>query len=257
MKFRIIYEDSQVLVVDKPAGLVVNRALTNRQETLQDQLSEYFNLGRDLGIGGRAGIVHRLDRETSGVLVVAKTPEAFVNLQRQFKERRARKEYVALVHGKVSPNKGSIVGTLGRIGKFGKFGIVVGGREARTDFELKKYLQFKRGFFEQFLEQGKFGKSRVNYLKRQAQEYTLLNLYPLTGRTHQVRVHLKSISHPVVSDLLYTPGKLLKFDKVWCRRLFLHALSLEFNHPTSQRRLKLISDLPKDLKDAIVYLEEV
>ncbi|KKR61076.1 MAG: Pseudouridine synthase [Candidatus Curtissbacteria bacterium GW2011_GWA2_40_31] len=99
MLFKVIFEDEQILVVDKPAGLVVNRSETNRQETLQDQLVDYFKLGHDLGIGDRAGIVHRLDRETSGVLVVAKTQKAFDFLQKQFKDRKIKKEYVALVHG--------------------------------------------------------------------------------------------------------------------------------------------------------------
>src|SRR3989339_914272 len=99
MLFKVIFEDEQILVVDKPAGLVVNRSQTNEGETLQDQLCEYFQLGDDLGIGDRAGIVHRLDRETSGVLVVAKTQRAFEILQSQFKDRSVKKEYTTLVHG--------------------------------------------------------------------------------------------------------------------------------------------------------------
>src|SRR3989338_270989 len=141
MLFKVIFEDEQILVVDKPAGLVVNRSETNRQETLQDQLVDYFKLGHDLGIGDRAGIVHRLDRETSGVLVVAKTQKAFDFLQKQFKDRKIKKEYVALVHGFVKEKTGSVVGDIGRIGRFGKFGVVDEGRESRTDYEVQEYYQ--------------------------------------------------------------------------------------------------------------------
>src|SRR3990170_6415133 len=101
MKLEIVFEDSEILVVDKPAGLVVNRSETVKEETLQDLLSEYFNLGSSLGIGDRAGIVHRLDRETSGLLIVAKTKIAFENLQDQFRERKVEKEYVCLAHGQI------------------------------------------------------------------------------------------------------------------------------------------------------------
>src|SRR3989304_4955360 len=231
MRFKIIFEDEQILVVDKPAGLVVNRSQTNKGETLQDQLSDYFKLGHDLGIGDRAGIVHRLDRETSGVLVVAKTQKSFDSLQKQFKERKVKKEYVALVHGLVKGRIGSIAGDVGRIGRFGKFGVVDEGRESRTDYEVQKYYQhhllWVRPLLGVELLQA-LTKSRVRYLQNHAKDYTLLRLFPKTGRTHQVRVHLKSIGHPVVSRTLYAPAKLLKFDKLWCPRLFLHAQKIEF-----------------------------
>src|SRR3989344_965169 len=101
MKLEIVFEDSEILIVDKLAGLVVNRSQTAKEETLQDQLSVYFNLGNDLGVGDRAGIVHRLDRETSGLLIVAKTKIAFETLQDQFRERKVEKEYVCLAHGEI------------------------------------------------------------------------------------------------------------------------------------------------------------
>ena len=116
-KLKIIFEDKRILVIDKLAGLVVNRSATVGEATLQDQLSEYFKLGNNLGIGDRAGIVHRLDRETSGVLVVAKTQRAFEILQSQFKDRSVKKEYTTLVHGHVGKESGSIAGAIGRIGK--------------------------------------------------------------------------------------------------------------------------------------------
>src|SRR3990167_2002143 len=112
MKFKTIFEDERILVVDKPAGLVVNRSKTLNEETLQDQLADYFHLGKNLGIGDRAGIVHRLDRETSGILLIAKTQMAFDILQAQFRQRSIKKEYTALVHGRVSDQSGSIIGDI-------------------------------------------------------------------------------------------------------------------------------------------------
>ena len=296
MKLQIIFEDSEILVLNKPAGLVVNRSQTIKEETLQDLLSEYFNLGPSLGIGDRAGIVHRLDRETSGLLLVAKTQKAFENLQDQFKERKVEKEYVCLAHGQANQDLGVIEGDVGRIGKFGKFGIVRKGKESRTDFKVVENYQFKEAKFNQLLyfssdssadgesrslstssslsnlgvedlnsrQKGSrqssndnyfLSKSRINYLKKHATKYTLVALFPKTGRTHQIRVHIKSIGHPAVSDLIYTPKKLLKFDLLWCPRLFLHASSLRFIHPKTKKPVSFKSDLPNDLKGAILNLE--
>jgi len=284
MKPKIIFEDDQILVVDKPAGLIVNRSDTCGEETLQDQLSKYFNLGKNLGIGDRAGIVHRLDRETSGLLLVAKTQEAFENLQRQFKDRKVAKEYIALVHGAMKNESGTIDADIGRIGKFGKFGAVDQGRASRTDFKVVSRYQLRESCFNVLISVGRTSidsvrfsdisgsplklclrrmadihqniltRPRINYLRHHAEDYTLLHLFPRTGRTHQVRVHLKSIGHPVVSDLIYTPQKLLKFDLSWCPRLFLHAQSLEFINPVSGKGLKLTCDLPKDLQEALGFL---
>ena len=253
MKLEIVFEDREVLVLNKPAGLVVNRSQTIKEETLQDQLSEYFNLGSSLGIGDRAGIVHRLDRETSGLLLVAKTPKAFENLQDQFRERKVEKEYVCLAHGQINQDSGVIEGDVGRIGKFGKFGIVEEGRESRTEYKVTKKYEFTKRLFDELLPKVQT-KSRINYLIKQAKKYTLLNLFPKTGRTHQIRVHIKSIGHPVVSDLIYTPKKLLKFDFLWCPRLFLHASKIKFKHPKSRKDIEFKSDLPGDLKDALAYL---
>jgi len=253
MKLEIIFEDSEILVVNKLVGMVVNRSQTIKEGTLQDSLSKYFILRSSLGIGERAGIVHRLDRETSGLLLVAKTQKAFENLQNQFRERKVEKEYVCLAHGEVNRDSGVIKGDIGRIGKFGKFGIVEGGRESRTEFKVVKKYEFKENKFDELLSDSQT-KSRINYVIKQAKKYTLLNLFPKTGRTHQIRVHIKSIGHPAVSDLIYTPKKLLKFDFLWCPRLFLHASKIKFSHPASKGIVEFISDLPAELKDALSYL---
>src|SRR3989344_2586017 len=121
---KIIFEDEEILVVNKKAQVVVNKSQTFQEETLQDELGEYFGLkDGDLGIGERAGIVHRLDRETSGLILVAKTQKTFENLQAQFKNREVEKEYTALVHGHLREQAGIIEAKIERIGKFGKFGI--------------------------------------------------------------------------------------------------------------------------------------
>lgn len=258
MKLVIVFEDREMLVVNKPAGLVVNRSQTIDEETLQDQIAKYLNLESSLGIENRAGIVHRLDRETSGLLVVAKTIEAFNFLQKQFKERKVKKEYLALVHGLVIQKEATIEAALGRIGKFGKFGVIsksdIGGRKARTDFKVSGYWRFKDKQFDRLIEKIKVTRSRVNYLKNHGENYSLLRLFPLTGRTHQVRVHLKSIGHPIVSDLLYAPSKLLKFDLLWCPRLYLHAAKIVFFHPSNLQKVEFSLDLPNDLKESLSFL---
>lgn len=270
---KVIFEDEWVMVVSKPSGMVVNRSDTNREGTLQDELSGYFKLGSSLGIGDRAGIVHRLDRETSGLLVVAKTQKAYENLQAQFKSREVTKEYLALVHGKVGQTEGSIEVRVARIGKFGRFGVVRGrpsytkvteGKEARTDYKVIDSYIFKTELFDKILnptspdqDDRKVTKSRINYLKQNAREYSFLSVFPKTGRTHQIRVHLKHIGHPVVSDLIYGPNKLIRFDLLWCSRLFLHASKLEFAHPKTGKSITFESGLPNDLKNAILNLKEV
>jgi len=254
MKIKIIFEDGEILVIDKPTGLVVNRAQTVREETLQDQLSDYFKLN-DLGIGDRAGIVHRLDRETSGLLIIAKGEKAYEFLQSQFRERLVKKEYLALCHGHLKEKSGSITSRLGRVGKFGKFGNVKEGRESQTNFEVKNLFSFNEEKLRGLLNGGEKTKARIRYLKQQANNYSLVILYPQTGRTHQIRVHIKSLGNPVVSDLIYTPKKLVRFDLSWCPRLFLHSSLIEFRHPKTKKAVSFSSPLPKDLKDAILNLK--
>jgi len=232
----IIYEDESILALAKPAGRIVNKAETTKNQiTLQDELEQYFKIKKsEEGIGGRAGIVHRLDKETSGILVVAKTEEAFFNLQSQFKQRETAKEYLSLVHGR-TPKEGTINEPVGRISAFGgKFGVVAGGREAQTDYRVRDYREGVGG-----------------------EVFSFLDLKPLTGRTHQIRVHLKHLGHPVVSDPLYLSPKRLKEDLKFCPRLFLHAFSLSFSHPTTGARMRFEAELSEDLKQVLDSLEIV
>lgn len=220
---KIIFEDKYLLVIDKPAGLVVNRAQTTKGSTLQDWLEVYLKLA-DSGIGERAGIVHRLDKDTSGILLVAKTETAFSQLQQQFKERVVLKKYLALVHGEVKPSSGTIRAAISR-SPFNrkKFGVFLGGREAETNYRVIKNI-------------GKF---------------SLLRLEPKTGRTHQLRVHLKHIGHPIVGDIIYAGQKTSRQDFRWCPRLFLHACSICFIHPQAREKITLTSPLPQELASAL------
>jgi len=251
MKFEdlIVYEDDSLLVVDKPSDLVVNRSETTGAETLQDLISAYLGLGNGLGVGDRAGIVHRLDRETSGLLIVAKTVDAFENLQAQFKNRKVLKEYVALVHGHFENAEGVIETPIGRVGSFGRFGIVAGGRESKTYYRVESKLHLGVEEFERLIEG--LNKNQVRYMQVQARDYSLLLLTPKTGRTHQIRVHLKSINKPIVSDKIYGPSRLLGFDQKWCARLFLHSKSVEFAHPQTGKTMFMESELPDDLNLAL------
>src|SRR3989344_3921175 len=285
---KIVFENNQLLVLDKPSGVVVNKSQTTDDKTLQDELFKYFKLkAGDLGIGGRAGIVHRLDRETSGLLVVAKTKASYQNLQNQFAVRQVDKEYLALVHGKVPDSRGSIEVKIGRIGKFGKFGVSkkrdIGGRETTTDYQVVKRYKFSEQKLQKFLyssseplaesrsidhwessrqslprvltrgsnNKSSFTKSRITYLKNHALDYTYIKVMPKTGRTHQIRVALTYIGHPVASALIYAPGNLSKFDKMWCPRLFLHSTGISFNDPKSGKKVSFKSPLPQDLRYAL------
>lgn len=234
MEPTVLYEDKDVLVIDKPSGMVVNRAESVKGKTVEEWAEEKGITGTtsSTGITGtdfekRNGIVHRLDKETSGVLIIAKTEEAFIELQRQFKEREVGKTYVALVHGTVEPQEGAIMAPLGRLPwNRERFGVLVGGREAETRYRAIQHFT----------------------------SFSLLELYPKTGRTHQIRVHLKSINHPVVGDSLYAGRKTARADRVWCPRLFLHAEKIVFKHPKTSKRMEVGAPLPGELKEVLGQL---
>ena len=221
----IIFEDESILVLAKPSGWITNDAsTTTTQPVIQTWLREnlkYLLVGdRDR----RDGIVHRLDKETSGLLVVAKTITAFENLQSQFKERKVAKTYIALAHGEVIPKEGKIEASVGRLPwRRQRFGVLPGGREAVTNYKVLKTL------------------SKDN------EKFSLVELYPKTGRTHQIRIHLKFIGHPIVGDNFYAGRKTSRDDRLWCPRLFLHAAKISFFHPETGKELTFESELPKDL----------
>lgn len=229
MEPKVIYEDESLLILDKPAGVVVNRAESVKGQTVQEWVEKYLGIrNQESGIGGRAGIVHRLDKETSGLLIVAKTPEAFENLQRQFKERRVKKTYLALVHGEVKPEEGEIQVPIGRLPWNRKrFGVLPGGREAVTKYKVLSIKHYELG--------------------KKRESFSLLELYPETGRTHQIRVHLKYFNHPIFGDSLYAGRKTARADRKILPRLFLHAVKISFLHPESGEIMTFESPLPAEL----------
>lgn len=232
MSPKILFEDDNILVLDKPAGVTVNRSETTKKDTIQDFLDKKFGNTQDESeFSLRSGLVHRLDKETSGILLIAKKREAFENLKNQFKERETGKTYIALVHGKLKTPEGEINAPVGRLPwNRMRFGVLAGGREAVTRYRVLKNFELN------------------------SEPLTLLELNPKTGRTHQIRVHLKHIGHPIFADPLYTGRKVSKNDRKILPRIFLHAERLEFNHPTTGKRLVFKSELPTTLANLIKSL---
>jgi 23S rRNA pseudouridine1911/1915/1917 synthase len=247
----VLFQDDSILVLEKPPGLVVTSTNTHDGRTLEDILKEDFKIDID-----RGGIVHRLDKDTSGVMIAAKTVEALENLQAQFKERSTKKEYLALVHGTME-KKEKVEGFIDRNpGNREKFTIVEddeGGKESVTEFEPIDQLQINNERLEEIYSE--FNKIQMKKLMRMNyNKFTLVKCFPLTGRTHQIRVHLKYLNLPIVGDDKYGGRKVVRIDHRWCRRQFLHAKRLEFTHPVSRERLVFESKLPDDLNLALSNL---
>jgi len=235
---KIIFQDNDILVINKPSGLVVNRAESVKGKTLQDWIENKFSNCQILKLSNcdskwRSGVVHRLDKDTSGVMIIAKNAKSFIFLQKQFKERKVIKKYICLVHGKVEPREGDIKMPLARTpADRKKFSVRLGGRKAITEYKVLKTYQLP-GLYQD-------STSGVKQL-------SLLEINLKTGRTHQIRVHMKHIGYPIVSDPIYLGGKRLKQDQRWCPRLFLHAQYLSFFHPRTGERVEFEAKIPKDL----------
>lgn len=223
----IIFEDESICVIDKPYGVIVNNAESVKSETIQSWFTtKYKILSGESEFAQKGGVVHRLDKDTSGVIVLAKTEEAYEKLKLQFLERTTKKTYLALVHGKMSQATGIISAPIDRHPKDRKK-FYVSDNPSRTAITEWKVLQV---------------------LSAQKEVLSLLELSPHTGRTHQLRVHMQHLHHPIVSDPIYGWQKSLKDDLKFCPRLFLHAKSLEFLHPKTLETKLYISPLPDDLK---------
>lgn len=224
----IAYEDDDLLVVDKPAGMVVHPAPGHMRGTLVNALLSHDPALAQVSGPERAGIVHRLDRDTSGLLLVARTPTAFADLQRQFKARQVQKTYLALVEGHVETPQGRIEAAIGRDPAQRKRMAVLpgqrGGRAALTTFRVLGYYEPR--------------------LSSQRLEFTWLEVDLHTGRTHQIRVHLAFIKHPVVGDRVYGRRR----QRIRCPRQFLHAARLVFKQPGSGSSIVVESPLPADLQ---------
>lgn len=247
MNIPILFEDEALLIINKPPGVVVNRAESVKTETVQEWVekkvhsnefivhSEEEQIFKD-----RAGIVHRIDKETSGILLIAKTPEAFVELQRQFKERLVHKTYLAIVHGKVVPEEGEIKVPVGRLPwNTEHFGVVPGGKDAVTRYRVIASIA-KQSQRDRHVPQG-----------GTRDDFTVVELFPETGRTHQIRVHLKYINHPIVGDYLYAGRVVSRNDRVWAPRVMLHAWKISFTHPTTVKPIAFEAPIPDDMNTII------
>lgn len=219
----IVYEDDDVIVINKPQGMVVHPAPGHDEHTLVNALLYHCPLSTINGTF-RPGIVHRIDKDTSGLLMVAKNDKAHRFLAEQLKDKTNIREYVALVHGRIAEDEGTINAPIGRSLKDRKKQAVVkDGRNAVTHFEvLKRY-----------------------------RDYTLVKCILETGRTHQIRVHMKYIGHPLVGDPLYGPKKTIKGNGQ-----FLHAGKLGFVHPTTGKLLIFEAPLPKIFQECLEKLDK-
>jgi 23S rRNA pseudouridine1911/1915/1917 synthase len=246
---KILFEDDYLLVVDKPAGLVSTPSETQTEGTLADILNKEYGVKLD-----RGGLVHRLDKDTSGVILAAKTEEIFDNLQAQFKERTVKKEYTALVHGFIEKD-GVVKGPIIRNpGDREKFIVDPSGKEAVTEYKVIRRLTINdEQLTNLFPDYSKIQMKKL--FANRYQFYSLLQISPKTGRTHQIRVHLKYINFPIVGDEKYGGRKTTRLDHRWCQRQFLHASKITFHHPKTGKEMSFESPLPEDLRKALSYLE--
>jgi 23S rRNA pseudouridine1911/1915/1917 synthase len=214
----IIYEDADVLVLNKPAGLTVHPAPGHPDGTLVNALLGHLPAVTEAGDPARPGIVHRLDKDTSGVMVAVKNAPAHTNLMQQFKDHRINKIYLVLVRGRLKPERGVVQGAIGRDpGQRQRMAVVAHGRDAVTHYTVLEYLA----------------------------GYSLLEVKLETGRTHQIRVHLKAIGFPVVGDAKYG------IPADFCPRQFVHALQLGFTLPSSGEYREFQAPLAPDLEQAL------
>jgi 23S rRNA pseudouridine1911/1915/1917 synthase len=219
----VVYEDKDLMVVDKPAGMVVHPAPGHPGGTLVNALLAHCP---ELAGGSddRPGIVHRLDRDTSGLILVAKSEKVRRALQQQFKDRQVHKAYLALLDGHLQPAWGRIEAPVGRDPHHRqRMAVLPGGREALTEYHILRQFSHQVG--------------------PAAGNYSLVEAEPRTGRTHQIRVHFASIGHPVVGDTVYGRRR----SRLPVSRQFLHAQRLAFKHPATKQRMDLTSPLPADL----------
>jgi 23S rRNA pseudouridine1911/1915/1917 synthase len=231
LPLQIVYEDDDLLVVNKPAGMVVHVGAGVKTGTLVNALLHHISRLSTAGGELRPGIVHRLDRMTSGLMIVAKNDFAHQRLAAQFKNRAIHKTYTALVHGRVADERGECRRPVGR--------------------DPRRRVRMKAGGIRP-----REAVTRYRVLKRFPQ-FTLLEVMPQTGRTHQIRVHLSAAGHPVVGDTLYgAPGKLRIAGREvnTLARNFLHASAIEFQHPRTGEMVRLNSPLPGELESLLQSL---
>lgn len=268
----IVYQDEDVLVLNKPPGVVVNRAQTVSVQTVQDWIEQHVvevaqrqypadwadqvpeDFTEEFGspeaiFEARTGIAHRLDKDTSGIFLCAKHPGALLSLLAQFRQRTIQKRYTCLTHGKFAMSSGEVNVPIGRRSSDRKlFGVVSDGRPAQTLYEVQTfYPQFDEARYSSFTG---IKKPRLSMY----QGFSLVHCWPKTGRTHQIRVHMAHLQHPLVGDEKYVGKKRARVDASWCPRQFLHASEITFQHPRSKQLVSFTAPLATDLQTALEFV---
>ncbi len=248
VKIKILFENKNLLVLDKPAGFAVHGDGKINQKTIAEYILKNFpklkGVGENLSGIEKPGIVHRLDKDTTGCLVVAKNQESYENLKHQFQAKKIKKEYIALVWGNVKNDTGIIDLPIAR---------------SKSDFRKKEIVKITSSNKEKFRGEEREALTRYKVLQRLemfGEKVTLVAFFPETGRTHQIRIHSKSLGHPIVGDHLYGPTK-ESFEKKYFKnikiknntRQLLHAKSITFFDPGEGEQVKIESPLPKDMKN--------
>lgn len=223
MDLEIVYEDDYLMVINKPSGVVVHPGAGNKSNTLVNGLKYYTDNLSDGEDDTRPGIVHRIDKDTSGLLLIAKTNKCEELLSDMFKKHIINREYIALVHGVIPNDNVKIDAPIGR------------------DSKMRKQMTVTS-------KNSKAAITHLTVLKR-FKKYTLVKLKLETGRTHQIRVHMKYINHPIYNDPVYSNDKATDFGQ------FLHSYSMSFTHPITNKELSFTSELPKEFNDFIDTLE--
>jgi 23S rRNA pseudouridine1911/1915/1917 synthase len=231
----IVYEDESLAVINKPSGMVVHPGAGISNGTLANAVAfHFYNNGSELK-NNRVGIVHRLDKDTSGLIVIAKTEDIHEKLSEQFRARKVFKSYVALVHGEMEKDSGQIEARIARE------------KHNRTKMSIRAHGRYALSFWK---------------VKKRFEKFTLVAVEIKTGRTHQIRVHLMSVNHPVVGDETYNAGRDKTVKDLTVRkaiqtlgRFFLHAEKLSFTHPVTKEYLEFTADLPDELTELLEVIE--
>jgi 23S rRNA pseudouridine1911/1915/1917 synthase len=245
MEITILFENDDAVVINKPEGLMVHNTEHSDESTVVDWFLQYFPQAKGVGEGQvspkgkeleRSGVVHRLDKETSGVMILAKNPEAFVHLKKQFHDRLVRKEYRAFVYGSVRERWGTINRPIGR---------------STRDFRLRSAQHGARGLIRPAVTHFEtIGNGRY-----EGEDFSYLRLRPETGRTHQIRVHLQAIGRPIVGDMLYGKAEMAKSNNLGFSRLALHAHVLEIELPGGEPQ-RFMAPVPQFFEEAAEKIVE-
>ncbi len=263
---KILWQDEFFAVLQKPAGLVVNVADSVRSATLQEwaraewgSATEWQESLKDPIFAEREGMVHRLDKDTSGVIVWAKTARALHSLLGQFRERTVQKTYLALVHGRLPQSTGVVRAAIERNPQNRiKFTVTNQGRESETEFTVRhEFDALTPAQLRDISGQKDFSLGTLANTARNlyAGGFSLVELQPKTGRTHQIRVHMDYLHHPLVGDERYAGRKRYRLDAVWCPRQWLHAWKISLIHPESGFEQSFSAPLPADLQAALEILK--